>query len=69
MNEENRKLAYQNIERDVRHFMSYMMNREWDSFFKNAVSLGGFSSLAGLMKLVDERKEFMRYETYEGTGF
>ena len=49
--------------------MSYMMNREWDSFFKNAVSLGGFSSLAGLMKLVDERKEFMRYETYEGTGF
>ena len=58
---EDRILAYQNIQRDVRHLMSYMMNTDWDDFFANAVKLGGFSKLPRLMKMVDKRKEFMRF--------
>ncbi len=60
--EEDRTLAYENIQRDVRHVMSYMMNTEWDDFFRNAVQSGGFTTLPRLMELVGERKDYMRFE-------
>ena len=61
-NEEDRTLAYENIQRDVRHVMSYMMNTEWDDFFSNAVKSGGFTTLPRLMELVGERKDYLRFE-------
>ncbi len=61
-NEKDRTLAYENVQRDVRHVMSYMMNTEWDDFFSNAVKSGGFTTLPKLMELVGERKDYLRFQ-------
>lgn len=58
--EDVRKLAYQNIQRDLKHTMSYMMDTNWNDFFSSFTSSGGFSTLSMLMELVGERKEYMR---------
>ncbi|XP_028406176.1 uncharacterized protein LOC114528698 [Dendronephthya gigantea] len=59
--EDVRKIAYQNMQRDLKHVMSYMMNTDWDNFFSSFVSSGGFSTLPRLMELVGERREFMSH--------